>query len=769
MRYKALQRLANLSPDSPSEHLRDAMPYFSALIANGRVDAARKIFADASPEDRSKLIGSIDVLSAGVENISALIGDFLQFARASSNPDTLGFMIGMLAYTGQADLLSEFIAAYEKKEIDTADVLSLALSKNLFGKIDKSVDDILLRAFSHRLGEDPHNGTIAESHYYLVMTKITAGRLERAAEEKDPRKEPDDPRLFALIGQERFYSLLLKYINKLRETPGVFIFKNDELEYAFQNLPVRKFITIFCNFLGRARSISRNQSVEYFWKIYEKLKTERQKKQFLMRIFRMASSSDSGFLWDLFGDKNNAENLSSSKKEAYDWLMSLDENTLKPRQKILVRLLKGDKELWETYKQSEAKIREAWLEALAKSGTEFECPPHPALEGYSKFGFSGNVYDAVLPAMQMAAAVEQTGLGAEHAYELAILFDKPKDAMRFIDQWANHGDKQPIHDLLNFNHCDDGWHPKEWGALALKFGPKVLYWLARADQIEGKLGRVPHSIQEIKDTALALVYKKSAQFPEFAALCLEHGIAEEVFNKHIKTARKAAQRKADHIPNMGIDGADYGYPGYSLEKLPCGDLRGLVLGAITDDCQYIGNNGQVCAVHGSISEFGGFYILCKKDKKGKKNIVGQSWVWVGSKGELVFDSIEVMADSYHAPAIVLYKMAADQMIADGKFKEIRLGTGGRTPVNLPFPIIQEADASVPIDIPLFRYVDPDTGQRNGDSLRQYSLNTLYTDNPSSEEWSKIILAAREFAAAKTGAGQAAQIRRHEERQRVAAR
>ncbi len=769
MRYKILHQLAHLTPDAPHAHLLAAVPHFDALVANGRVEAARKIFAGSTQKDREKFIASIQIYSAGVDNISALIPDFLEVSRASDDPVTHCAVLAMLAYTGQADLLDQAITRVKEKNIEIVEGWSAALYTNIQGRAEKSVQDVLLNRFAAEANKVSEDGkTICDTHYMNVMEEIIMQRFSKTAKDQTPGKKPDDQRLVALIDQERFYSVMLKYIVGFGQKAGLYIFKDDELEYAFQNLPIKKFISIFCNFFGSARPISRDQSIEYFWKIYEKLGTERRKKDFVLRIFRAACISNDGFLFHAFGDINDIDNSNPSQKTAYGWLVSLDENTLTFRQKYYMRLLKGAKEAWESLTKSAQAIQETFTEIEA---SRLKDPPHPELKHYPEFGFSRDVYDAVLPAMQMAASIEQSGIGPLCAYKLAVLFDDPKKAARFLDVYANHGAKQPIHDLLNYNFCDCGWSPKAWGDLALRYGPKALTLIGRADDIEKELGRAPKSLEEIKEAATKAVYKKSAQFPEFAALCLEHGIAEKVFDKHIKTARKAAEKKTDHIPNIGIDGADYGYPGYSLEKLPCGDLRGLVLGAITDDCQYIGNNGQVCAVHGSVSEFGGFYVLRKTDKKGKKNIVGQSWVWIGSKGEVVFDSIEVMAEAYHAPAVVLYKMAADQMIADGKFKEIRLGAGGRTPVNLPFPIIQAEEASVPMDIPPFRYVDPDTGQRSGDSLMQYSLAmiSVSNDNPASQKWADIIRQAQEFAEIRAGAGQPAQIRLHDERQLVATR
>lgn len=67
------------------------------------------------------------------------------------------------------------------------------------------------------------------------------------------------------------------------------------------------------------------------------------------------------------------------------------------------------------------------------------------------------------------------------------------------------------------------------------------------------------------------------------------------------------------------------------------DIRGFILGRYMNSCQYVSHkNGGMPTLHGMSSEHGGFY--CIEDKN--KDIIGTTWAWRGTNGELVFDSLE---------------------------------------------------------------------------------------------------------------------------------
>jgi len=71
------------------------------------------------------------------------------------------------------------------------------------------------------------------------------------------------------------------------------------------------------------------------------------------------------------------------------------------------------------------------------------------------------------------------------------------------------------------------------------------------------------------------------------------------------------------IPNVEITDSVY-----KMRKIDTGDNLGLLVGEITDCCQYIDGIGHVCAAHGYLKGDSDFYVI---EKNGK--VIVQSWVW----------------------------------------------------------------------------------------------------------------------------------------------
>lgn len=133
---------------------------------------------------------------------------------------------------------------------------------------------------------------------------------------------------------------------------------------------------------------------------------------------------------------------------------------------------------------------------------------------------------------------------------------------------------------------------------------------------------------------------------ETYAYFIDHGLTKQ---HHAKFESLKRTRNDINIPNIFIDGAEIGYPGFYFRKIneldPKDAAKAACLGKETGCCQSLsGELGEACVIHGLTSEDSGFYIVCKGDPSQPKvedELYGQSWVWRGKKDDMVFDSIEI--------------------------------------------------------------------------------------------------------------------------------
>lgn len=186
-------------------------------------------------------------------------------------------------------------------------------------------------------------------------------------------------------------------------------------------------------------------------------------------------------------------------------------------------------------------------------------------------------------------------------------------------------------------------------------------------------------------------FKKGHKNPALASFCVEHGWDEDDFKnalKQIKKYRKKYavddnQKPGGQIPDIRIDGKKFGKEGYRFYKLPDGDIRGLQLGEFTNCCQHLAGVGEDCAKHGFLSEAGGFYVV---EEKESSDIVAQSWVWRGKKGELCFDSLESLPghlDAQNWQNLAQAFAACAHKDKAANITAVHIGRGGATP-SLPF-------------------------------------------------------------------------------------
>jgi len=362
----------------------------------------------------------------------------------------------------------------------------------------------------------------------------------------------------------------------------------------------------------------------------------------------------------------------------------------------------------------------------------------PGLEDYNPHGFKRELYDRLLPLTSLAARVERTTMRwralfvpemiAEiHAYKLATLFSNEGEAGRYLDQyakeWAEGDTKQPMHNALLFEFPKTGkWNIHRWKNLVLRYGPAASEYLGNAIAIEARLAEdghaFPTTLRELQDAQALCTFSGSEKNPDFARLLMKLKLPQHIFDTGLEVLERAKTK--DNLPEMYIDGALIGHPNFYMEKLPAGSPIGLVLGEITNCCQSLDKGGHACAVHGTTSENGGFYVW-KHKTKGKRTpddaIIAQSYAWLGKDKMLVLDSYERLGSAYDAFLQTFLEQFAHELKGTG-IRALHIGNGGQTP-KLDLEIA--AAPAVPIDGVVYdsetQYLVPPVQHKDRSELR----------------------------------------------------
>lgn len=327
----------------------------------------------------------------------------------------------------------------------------------------------------------------------------------------------------------------------------------------------------------------------------------------------------------------------------------------------------------------------------------------------------------------------------EYAYAAAMLFGTTDRMLQYLEKWGEHG-KQPFHDVVHkirlpvaetrhytqnlgniiLTHKeviedDRPFDTKSWGDAVLQQGPemaKLVVYAGKMEQPARTDDGAMYSLNRTRAKVAEYMYTRGAEFPDLAHLCMKYQWHEQHFQTAVKLVEEfktkygaKGGRKPDNIPDITLDGETFGMKGYRFAKLPDGDVRGLFLGEITDNCQHLAEAGAKCATHGFLSPQGGFYVL----EDDKKNIVAQSWAWRGQNGELVLDSLETLgkrvAPKQWEDICKIFAKEAAKKKKD--IPAVMVGKSGETP-RMAFN--DAASPAIPVDYQGYR-----------DSSRQYQI------------------------------------------------
>lgn len=319
----------------------------------------------------------------------------------------------------------------------------------------------------------------------------------------------------------------------------------------------------------------------------------------------------------------------------------------------------------------------------------------------------------------------------EYAYAAALLFGTQDRMLQYLEKWGAHG-KQPFHDVVHkirmpvaetrrhterignmiLTHKevvedDRTFDTKAWGDAVLQQGPEMAKLVVYAGKMKQPVrtddGNM-YSLNKTREKVAGFMYSRGVEFPDLANMCMKYQWHEQHFQTALKLVEEFKEKygakkgaKPGNIPDITLDGDVFDMKGYRFVKLPDGDVRGLFLGEITDNCQHLAEAGAKCATHGYLSPQGGFYVL--EDEK--KNIVAQSWAWRGQNGELVLDSLEslgrrVSPGQWEKICSVFAEEAAKKQ---KNIRAVMVGKSGKTP-RMAFN--DAASPAVPVDYQGYR-------------------------------------------------------------------
>lgn len=305
----------------------------------------------------------------------------------------------------------------------------------------------------------------------------------------------------------------------------------------------------------------------------------------------------------------------------------------------------------------------------------------------------------------------------ELVYRMYALFPEKQSQIDTLIGRCKNSITHPLHDLFQSEiPKNEGFHLDSWRNLILKEGFRALNVFASAPQIERlNDSKPPKDWQTVENLMSQLKYPRWNENREFATLCSLHKAPEHMFDKSLDYLQDGTvkPKTTDTIPDIAVDigeQVDEKHKGYYLVKLPPGDLRGLILGQITNCCQSITGFGEEYAIKGTNEENTSFYLMLKSKKKDldinnidwanlEKNyiIVGQGNIWRGKNNSMVIGSWENMNPSaYDEPATAGLEVLAQKMTEQDKNTDrFLIGAGGKTPEAL---ILREiAGPDLPVD------------------------------------------------------------------------
>lgn len=186
------------------------------------------------------------------------------------------------------------------------------------------------------------------------------------------------------------------------------------------------------------------------------------------------------------------------------------------------------------------------------------------------------------------------------------------------------------------------------------------------------LGKIPDDIIIDKKLSVNDIEKMASEYAysnvidkEVSWACDQVKLDQHEFERVQEYWTNRTKPTYETIPDVGVVKVD----DYKMYRLQKNDPRGPILGKFVNCCQYIGGVGKTCAIHGTESPDGAFFIV---EKHGK--VIAQSWAWRLSD-TVVFDNIETLSNDYLDKIAVLYQKTADSLVGKLGINRIHVGSG----------------------------------------------------------------------------------------------
>jgi len=198
------------------------------------------------------------------------------------------------------------------------------------------------------------------------------------------------------------------------------------------------------------------------------------------------------------------------------------------------------------------------------------------------------------------------------------------------------------------------------------------------------------SFFDIYHTALINAYK-NVQDERFAQAAKSAKVKEKDYPTY--EAIWMQRTKRDNLPDIRIE-----EQGYNFYKIDHNDPRSVFAGLYTGCCQHPGGDGACCAWYSVLSPDSAIYAI--EDKDGK--MIAMSWAWT-TKDIFVFDSIETSgskgehSNKTEKVIVSLYNQAADQILATGKYSEVRVGLLNSLRIKTDWKKSKGPGAFLPVD------------------------------------------------------------------------
>jgi len=338
------------------------------------------------------------------------------------------------------------------------------------------------------------------------------------------------------------------------------------------------------------------------------------------------------------------------------------------------------------------------------------CDPPAGLEACDPALYRPIAYEAVLSFLEKEGYQRTKNSGAVQltavmAYAAAALFSTEQRVLEYLNRWGKSG-KQPLHDIIYQISIPLELPPETnlsaWADAVIQHGPDMAKLVKFCDKLPEPAKSADGKTWSLQATRAAIsqfVYARGNEHPELATLCFNEAVGEHSFNRALDIV-KTQTPHTKNLPAITLNSKDFDMEGATFHLLPANDIRGLFLGELTDCCQSIGGAGENCAKHGFTSRDSGFYVI----ETDKGEIIGQTWAWRGTNGELVFDSLETLGERVSDGQWVSLTQAFAAAVekSPGDVTAFSVGMGGKTP-KLLCSIFAEASApAAPIGYDRYR-------------------------------------------------------------------